>query len=146
MSKKHYYNQTPLYEANYSRLIKLLPSSLDSINGLLSPANKTKIKFVLEIIEYHKYTIVAVLKFSYPFTNAHIPNPSFRVKICHDANVAEVIAYHHHTHFKPDYNYPNQNMLHKDEKRQVNRLLGEFLDYFINDTKAAPFELLNQLP
>jgi len=146
VSKKHYFNQTPLYEANYARLAKLIPTSFGGINNVLSPANNSEIKFSLEIIESHKFTVVVVLNISYNFSSHLIASPSFKVRICHDASVAEVIAYHHHSHFKPDYHYPNQDMLHKDEKQQVNRLLGEFLDYFINDKRAAPLELLDQLP
>jgi uncharacterized protein YqiB (DUF1249 family) len=144
--KKHYFNQTPLYEANYARLKRLIPNSFDGINNVLSLANNSKIKFALEIIESHKFTVVVVMKISYDFSSPLITNPSFKIRICHDASVAEVIAYHHHANFKPDYHYPNQDMLHKDEKQQVNRLLGEFLDYFINDKRAAPLELLGQLP
>ena len=146
MSKKHYFNQTPLYEANYARLANLIPNSFEGINNVLSLANNSKIKFALEIIESHKFTVVVVLQISYNFSSPLITNPSFKIRICHDASVAEVIAYHHHSNFKPDYHYPNQAMLHKDEKQQVNRLLGEFLDYFINDKRAAPLELLDQLP
>lgn len=146
MSKKHYFNQTPLYEANYARLAILIPNSFTGINNVLSLANNSKIKFSLEIIESHKFTIVVALKISYNFSNPLIVNPSFKIRICHDASVAEVIAYHRHSNFKPDYHYPNQSMLHKDEKQQVNRLLGEFLDYFINDKRSAPLELLDQLP
>jgi len=144
--KKHYINQTPLYEANYSKLIRLIPNTLHGINNVISLASDSKIKFILEISECHKYTIVAQLKISYDFASPLVSSPSFKLRICHDAKVAEVVGYHQHTHFKPDYLYPNQCMLHRDEKHQVNRLLSEFLDYFINDKRITPLELLDQLP
>lgn len=146
MPKKHYFNQTPLYEANYSKLVRLIPNALHGINNIISLANDSQIKFILAISECHKYTIVAELKISYNFVNPLLSNPCFKLHICHDAKVAEVVGYHQHTGFKPDYPYPNQGMLHRDEKRQINCLLGEFLDYFINDKSITPLELLDQLP
>ncbi len=150
MLKKHYINQTPLYEANYSKLVRLIPNALHGITlheiKSISLANDTPIKFVLEINEHHKYTIIAELKISYSFSNPLVSSPTFKLRICRDAKVAEVVGYHQHTHFEPDYEYPNQHMLHRDEKHQVNHLLSEFLDYFINDKRITPLELLDQLP
>ena len=161
MLKKHYINQTPLYEANYSKLVRLIPSTLQGItlrDANICDANKSislssislssnaPIKFVLEISECHRYTIVAELTISYNVASPLVSNPTFKLHICHDAKVAEVVGYHQHTRFKPDYEYPNQCMLHRDEKHQVNRLLSEFLDYFVNDKRITPLELLDQLP
>jgi len=151
--KKHYINQTPLYEANYAKLLRLIPNTLNGIsvqeiqkNISLSSNNDKPIKFTLEIEEFCKYTLIANFKINYNFSNPLVSSPIFKLHICHDAKVAEVVGYNQHSRFKPDYEYPNQNMLHRDEKHQVNRLLSEFLNYFINDKRIKPLELLDQLP
>lgn len=145
MLKKHFYNQTPLYEANYLKLTRLIPNTLHGISNVVSFTNEANIKFVLKIIASHKYTVEAELRIAYCFSNPLLATPSFKLRICHDLQVTEVIAYNQYSQFKADYSYPNQDMLHRDEKQQLNRLLGEYLDYFINDKSTEPLEVLDKL-
>jgi len=51
-----------------------------------------------------------------------------KVRIYHDAQLAEVISYQGHSRILSKYPYPNQKMFHRDEKRQANYLLNDWLD------------------
>ncbi|KPK38068.1 MAG: hypothetical protein AMJ69_09460 [Gammaproteobacteria bacterium SG8_47] len=58
-----------------------------------------------------------------------LPELRMRVRLYHDARLAEVVAYQDQRRFEPEYEFPNERMLHKDEKRQANRLLHELLRF-----------------
>lgn len=51
------------------------------------------------------------------------------VRVSHDARVAEVVEFHRRRRLQARYPYPNPQMLQPDEKLQVNRLLGEWLQH-----------------
>jgi uncharacterized protein len=53
--------------------------------------------------------------------------PHFVVRLYHDAQVAEVLACQQISQVKARYDYPNQDMLLPDEKRQINLLLRDWL-------------------
>ncbi len=54
--------------------------------------------------------------------------PDMTIRVYHDAQSAEVVSYHNHNRFHGVYEYPNTRMRQRDEKVQVNRFLGEFLN------------------
>ena len=58
------------------------------------------------------------------------------VRMYHDAKVAEVVNCSGRGGFEPEYGYPNKLMLQRDEKRQVNQLLGEWLDFFVHRSET----------
>ena len=60
----------------------------------------------------------------------------------HDARCAEVIEYQCAKHFNAVYPYPNAGMRQRDEKAQVNRLLGEFLAFCLRHGVNAAREPL----
>ncbi len=51
------------------------------------------------------------------------------VRIYHDAQLAEVVAFSHLRRVLPHYDYPNADMHQPDEKAQWNRFLGEWLSH-----------------
>jgi uncharacterized protein YqiB (DUF1249 family) len=51
------------------------------------------------------------------------------VRLYHDARVAEVLGFQGQGRFKPHYDYPNEQMYLPDEKRQVNLMLRDVLNY-----------------
>lgn len=125
--------------------MRLVPDPKLGKRYVVPCTNDTGISLSLEVSENHKYTDVARLSIDYQTSSPLLTSPAFVLRICRDAKVAEVLGYHNHSQFKPDYDYPNQNMLHRDEKHQINRLLGELLDYFIQDKSSVPAEILDQL-
>lgn len=63
---------------------------------------------------------------------AHLENlaaPQLRVRLYHDVEMAEVIAWDNHRHWLPVYTYPNRRMYLPDEKLAINRFLGEWLSH-----------------
>ena len=60
-----------------------------------------------------------------------------RVRLCHDARVAEVTEFDRHRRLQARYAYPNPAMLQPDEKLQVNRLLGEWLQHCLRWGRSA---------
>lgn len=51
------------------------------------------------------------------------------VRVSHDAQVAEVVEFHRRRRLQARYAYPNVEMYQPDEKLQVNRFLGEWLQH-----------------
>lgn len=130
MRNRHFYNQTPLYENIYSKLMQLLPDlqlgvdivAINHSGGMLSR---------FEVLERHRYTTMVKLVSNLGCANSAFSNLLLKITIYHDVRVAEVIGYQNHYKFQPDYNYPNKQMYLKDEKHQVNRLLSELLDLYL---------------
>ncbi len=54
---------------------------------------------------------------------------SLGVRMYHDATVAEVIEWEGHKGIRPRHEYPNRYMYQSDEKAQLNRFLGELLEF-----------------
>ncbi len=118
----------PLYEGNYRSLARLVPG-LRSIRVpatfLLSDLPRIR----MSIVESCKYTALLAFTHSLVSGASPVPDLSLKVRICHDARVAEVIGYQGRTRFAAVYPYPNKDMYGVFEKRQVNLFLGEWLRF-----------------
>lgn len=117
-------------EANYARLMKLLPSfdSADSREFAVELPGQQSVHFLLTITERCRYT--TMLEFCQqqaPYEWA--PAPRFSLRVYHDARMAEVVAFRQHRRLMQRYQYPNDNMFQRDEKAQLNKLLGEWLTH-----------------
>ncbi|MFT7562059.1 MAG: hypothetical protein ACI93R_003993 [Flavobacteriales bacterium] len=53
--------------------------------------------------------------------------PTMKVRLYHDAKVAEIISWGGHRHWQPLYEYPNPKMYQPDEKQAVNRFVRDWL-------------------
>ncbi|QEM80932.1 DUF1249 domain-containing protein [Halomonas binhaiensis] len=58
-----------------------------------------------------------------------LDTPRMRVHLYHDVRMAEVTDFQRKRHFDGRYRYPNAHMHQPDEKLQLNRFLGEWLDH-----------------
>ncbi|MDR9440689.1 MAG: DUF1249 domain-containing protein [Halomonas sp.] len=58
-----------------------------------------------------------------------IDTPRMRVHLYHDVRMAEVTDFQRQRHFDGRYRYPNSRMHQPDEKLQLNRFLGEWLEH-----------------
>jgi len=126
--KYGYQTTTPtgLYEANYRRLSRLLPDlSNYEVKDTLS---LTKSKITVTILEQHKYTTVIALKQSLQTSFSHLSSIAMELRICHDANVLEVIGYQGTSPVQSALVYPNKHMIQIDEKKQLNLLLKDILE------------------
>ncbi|SEA00565.1 DUF1249 domain-containing protein [Alkalimonas amylolytica] len=114
-----------LCERNFAQLSPLLPAEHAVGERQLIGLDDTSY-FRLEVLEVCPYTtvlrIVPLQQSDWP-----VPQPAFDVRLYHDARLAEVISCHGRRGLKAVYDYPNTEMLQPDEKRQVNRLLSDWL-------------------
>lgn len=131
---KHYYNQTPLYEMNYSKLLRLFRTVPGVCHRIHHP---TGLSFAVALQEDHRYTSVVEIVVALANRSTLALNLTMTVRMYHDAKVAEVMNCAGHGTFEPEYSYPNKNMLQRDEKRQVNQLLGEWLDFFARRSETT---------
>jgi uncharacterized protein len=120
------------YEFNYVRLTKLLLSIEKSQNTGEQQKLKTW-RYKIHVVERAPYTTTLQLtQFSgrapSPSKNERwLQMPVLTVRMYHDAELAEVLAWEGHKRLRPRYDYPNQSMYQSDEKLQVNQFLGEWL-------------------
>ena len=128
-------------DANYLRVMKLFPQLRERTPSAFAVSLGGRCAQVsAEVAESSRYTTVIRLRQS-----PDAPwgaNPEFRVRLYHDARCAEVIEYQCAKHFNAVYPYPNAGMRQRDEKAQVNRLLGEFLAFCLRQGANAARESL----
>ena len=120
-------------EANYARLMRLLPDLHDTDRRAFSlrlGESEPRVRF--EVAQRCPYTtVVKIVQDPHPTTSGEdvpgLAETRLAIRIYHDAKAAEVIEYQNERGFHAVYEYPNARMRHPDEKAQVNRFLGEFL-------------------
>ena len=117
-------------DANYHRLLRLFPDLRDSASKDFSmhlPGFQAVVVFSVK--EKGPYTTVLDLKVDTDQTWMGMATmPEMSIRVYHDAQSAEVIEYQNQNRFHGKYEYPNNRMRQRDEKAQVNRFLGEFLN------------------
>jgi uncharacterized protein len=124
-------------EANYLRIMKLVPDMnfIDRREFGVELAGGTPVEIRITVTERCKYTTmleVSQLQAATQWSTA----PSFVLRVYHDAQMAEVIAFERHNRLRPRYEYPNTNMYHCDEKAQLNQFLGEWLSHCLHHGHA----------
>lgn len=119
-------------DGNYIRILKLLPDlSAGRVREIAIPGAESvpHIVFVIEVLERFKYTSTLRISQRRPGAARDIYQPpEMLVRIYHDANTAEVVAYQNHRHFNAGYPAPNSQMYQADEKDQLNRFLTDWLN------------------
>ncbi|MES3008797.1 MAG: DUF1249 domain-containing protein [Pseudomonadota bacterium] len=85
-----------------------------------------EVRVRISVVEVFRYTstleIVQLTRVS-PWVSP----PGIMIRLYHDAVTAEAVAYQGHKAFLAKYATPNSRMYHRDEKRQINEFLGEWL-------------------
>ncbi|MCK9532833.1 MAG: DUF1249 domain-containing protein [Gammaproteobacteria bacterium] len=108
-----------LFEELYGLLALLLPE-------LASGAARPPVGFDMEFLEHSRYT--TTLRIRHHFDQDElVPDISMTVRIYHDARVAEVIAYQGCERLPAPYAVNGDPRYVRDERRQINRLLRQFL-------------------
>ena len=121
-------NMMMVYEANYRRLMRLVPD-LRSVTGTMISRGGDLPDICLDILEHCKYTTTFSLTHHLNIDGKIVPDMEMRIRAYHDAKVAEVIDYQHESRFASYYPYPNPRMRHHFEKRQINLFFSEWLKY-----------------
>ena len=122
----------------------LVPEWKQGASGVIVNKN-SGIQCELELLEQHKYTTIVQLVVRLGDYDGLVKDPLLLIRVYHDAKVAEVINYSNHANFYPDYQYPNKKMFLKNEKQQVNLLLGELLDHYLKQHHNPHLEILDRL-
>ncbi|SDL04686.1 hypothetical protein SAMN05192555_102266 [Franzmannia pantelleriensis] len=116
--------------ANYLRLTRLL-GELDAgeVREIALQGRDTRFGSLwLEVLERAPYTTILRVSQS-GVLDAFIDPPRMRVHLYHDVRMAEVTDFQRQRHFRGRYRYPNPRMHQPDEKLQLNRFLGEWLEH-----------------
>lgn len=111
-------------EKNYYRLVGMLPGLRDGTERWYFQAgDNAKIRVVITLISSAPYT--SELEVSQKQDGLALPD--LKLRLYHDASVAEVIAFDGHRNWKSKYEYPNPQMYQPDEKLALNRFLEDWL-------------------
>ncbi len=116
-------------EHNYRLCMALVPGCRNGRNAwTYAISGRQPVQICLVVVEAAPYTTTldVVQQHSY---GCYLQPPRLRIRLYHDAAMAEVVAWNHHRHWRPLYEYPNRSMYQPDEKLVLNRFLGEWLCY-----------------
>ena len=124
------------YEKNYSFLRHLIPDLKHGHAGHYQIRHDQHLMNI-QVTDFGPYT--QRLQLSQHFTNSYsvLGELSMCVRVYHDAMLAEVIGYQGIERLLARYELPNKGMLHRDEKRQANLLLHDWLTMYINQYRQA---------
>jgi uncharacterized protein YqiB (DUF1249 family) len=115
-----------VYEKNYQLLVHLLPF-LRNGRAIKQVIRAGADHLQVVVLEKSKYTHLVELQ-QLPVEPDTLPTAlTLQVRLYHDAQLAEVSTYQDHHRLLSKYDYPNRNMFHRDEKRQANCLLYDWL-------------------
>ena len=116
-------------ELNYHRCLALVPGYRDGEMQWSFEIDGAKgVKVRLTLLEAAPYT--STIELAQDFLEDSFVQPCrLKVRLYHDVEMAEVVAWDRHRHWHPVYEYPNKAMYQPDEKMVLNRFLGELL-YF----------------
>ena len=121
-------NSMRTHERNYQLLMKLL-ASIEIDSGVTATTCNGESGLDINIIEYTRYTTTLALSKRMGKNGHLLPDLSMRVRAYHDASVAEVIAYQGLFSIPPPYMVKSIGRFQKDEKKQINQLLYELLNF-----------------
>ncbi len=125
-------NATRLHEANFIKLQRVIPS-IRSITERLSYRGKNESTLSVDVLEKSKYTTTFLLLLQQHDQQCWLPALRMKIRIYHDANVAEVLSFQNHHRLHSRYDYPNPQMYHRNEKWQLNSFLGDWLDFCLRN-------------
>lgn len=126
------YRSLTLYDDNYHKLMALVPD-VRYLSGVLVFESHRNMELQFELCDHSKYTTTVTLMLRLRSGSRWVSDPTMKIRVYHDAQVAEVIAYQNQSHFAPVYPYPNPRMFNRFEKRRLNEFLAKLLDFCIAD-------------
>ncbi len=140
-------------DANYWRLLKLIPALRqnrtlhDSFDFVIpAPQGTDNYCLTLKIVECCPYTTVLELTETDSRVSSQEQHwgllPQLKIRVYHDAQMAEVIAFQQQQYFLGRYDYPNNKMYQQDEKAQLNVLLAEWLTHCLQHGHSADEKIL----
>ena len=115
---------------NYARLSRLVRDvrAGDMREIALSGQEARFGTLCLDVLEQAPYTTILRVRQQGVLDHV-IDTPCMTVHLYHDVRMAEVTDFQRQRHFEGRYRYPNARMHQPDEKLQLNRFLGEWLEH-----------------
>ena len=128
IKKRQRHNATPLHEANFAKLARVVPG-LRNLQDHLCVRGPDNSQLELRVLETSKYTTTFSLHLSHDRNQPLLSSMQMKIRNYYDASVTEVLAFQKHHRLHARYKYPNSQMYQSDEKWQTNRFLEEWLDH-----------------
>lgn len=132
-----------LCEMNFFRLLRLMPGRENGVShwgfsvghgqptgteqGAEGEDSSGLINVSISIVDSAPYTTTVELQ-----QTSFLPllkKPKVLIRMYHDAEMAEIVGWDRHRHWRPHYLYPNTHMYQPDEKLALNKFLGEWLEF-----------------
>jgi uncharacterized protein len=114
-------------EINYHRCMALMPGCRgERWEWSLSVDQKSSLDVHVAVHESAPHTTTVDIRLRYQEA-VYLQPPRLRVRLYHDAQLAEVVGWNRERQWLPRYQYPNKNMYQRDEKVSLNRFLGDLL-------------------
>lgn len=124
-------------ERNYWRLLSLLPQLRQHDQASVMVARgEGMVMLQAQVLERAPYTLVLDLR---ELSTAHglLPSQVMRLRLYHDARIAEVLSYQSRRVRQVRHDYPNPGMHQPDEKVRLNAFLAEWLSHSLQQGLAA---------
>jgi len=121
-----------LFEENFRLLCELIELPFNEDVVLASSTGDDEEMLEVRVVERSRYTLAVSLRKSFSFTREWLPDLAMDVRLYFDAKVAEVVAYQHCRRLPAPYAVKDFVPFHRDERRQVNLLLNELLEYCLS--------------
>ncbi len=120
-----------LYECNYMRLRLLVPDLANMPEDAISQADGA-LDLHLQVVERCKYTTTVKLTYQFFDADGEFAAPDIKVRIYHDAQVAEVLSCgRRRGHREAEYDR-SRNDYSLDHKWRMNRFLYKWLGYCLH--------------
>jgi uncharacterized protein YqiB (DUF1249 family) len=116
-------------------MLKLLPDC-DTHNLHYEFEVGDNLKYRIHIIDSSRYTSTLVMAQISANTPVFL-QPEMKIRLYHDAKLAEVLEAQRTSRLKPVYEYPNLNMHQRNEKYMVNVFLAEWLHFCLSQRLAS---------
>lgn len=125
-----------LYESNFIKLKKLIPD-VKAIDSPVISRSSGHLDLFLTVVEKNKYTTTLYLSYCFETDHGLQMEPNFKIRVYHDARLAEVMAGHlHHGRLKFDH-LPADAL---KERWRLNRFLNKWLGYCLRQGHSfSPF-------
>jgi uncharacterized protein len=116
-------------ELNFHRFLTLLPGCRDGelFWSFYVGANRQH-RVTVQLLESAPYTTTLEIQ-QEQTGGAFFSGARWRIRLYHDVEMAEVVAWDRQQHWQGRYDYPNKHMYQPDEKLALNRFLGDWLEH-----------------
>jgi hypothetical protein len=118
-----------LYESSYARLRRVIPDLSQVPDRAVSRvAGALDLHLVVE--SRHKFTTELLLTYRFPTEQGAVCEPDLRVRVYHDARVAEAMSGHRRQGYQPRHHcWRRQHPSELEAKWELNRFLQRWLGY-----------------